>query len=679
MFRLGPSIGVWILATLGILFSPISPGAEPAPPSVAVNSAEATTLAGSLEIESGGSLPKRVQFRAIEVPVAAAEDSAGGDKPAQVDCRLEGRRFECPLPVGKLDLRLEAPPYAPAYLWDFLVQPGRIHQLAPIRLRPGASLAGWLKTFAPLAPGVKPRVFANRHLLGEPGSDSEARRLASLEHEAGVSSRLFFQFVGLPPGTWYLSTSAPGFSPAKVGPISVEPATETLLEDAIELHVPITLSIYIQPATAWDGSPWRILLKRSTPFLTAEEVVADLEAGLQGDGAIPNLQPGEYRLEVMDVQQGSWLEQLIEVRPEMPPIFLDLPAVRVAGELVMGGKAVAGEVVFGAYGRPRIPVITDDEGRFSAVLPRAGEWPLLVELGDLEIRVPAVAVSRNGNKNLTIRLPATALRGTVYLDDQPVPKASVVLLEAGGAQRPLGSVVTDEKGKFEFLGLEEGATKAAAALGKQKSEWVDAELRESAPVEIELRLNKTRSVSGHIEAAGNAVPGAAVIALVGELGALPATQQVLSGADGNLVFELPLKTQAFETLAFAPGYGVAWRRIRVPPEGSAFEIALPSATGQLNVAVPGATFENWYLGHGESFLQFRVLHRWLSEAGAVEQRLSDLFFQLKGLAPGVYVLCARAASTFEHCVSGDLAAGGELDLDPCRQFPELCAAAPLSN
>jgi hypothetical protein len=625
--------------------------------------ADLARLTGQVEAAAGSNLPERVRARILASPTETAFSSVCGSDSYLVDCKLEEQRFECPLPAGRLDLRLEVFPYAPVYLWDVAAKPGPPNEIASIPLRTGASLAGWIETQAPMAPGARPRVVATRRLMGD-SSDSEARRLGALAHEAVVSPRLFFQIVGLPVGVWDLTAEAPGFAPARSGPFAVEEGKETQVEDPLELHPPITLSIYLDPATDWEGSPWRILLKRSRPLVKTEEVVADREAGLQGDVLISDLEAGEYRLEVMDFRDGSWSEQLVEVRPEMPPIFLGLAAVKVAGELLLGSESVAGTVVFGAYGRPRVPVKTDEVGRFTAVLPRAGEWQMLVELRGLEIRVPPIEIGKQGEKNLSIRLPDTSVRGTVFLDGEPVADASVVLRRDDESLKPLGSVVTDAKGKFELLGLETGPVRAAATLGKVSSQWMGFELRETSPAEIELHLSKTRAMAGFIKAGGAPAPGAAVIALVGELESLPAAQQALSGADGGVIFELPAKTQSFDVLVIEPSLGVTWRRLKMPPAGTSFEVSLPAAKGRLNVLLPNESFEGWYLAHGDSVLHFRVLFRWLSEVKMVEQRLSDLAFQLHGVEAGGYNLCERTPGGFGNCVSGYLAPGGELDLAP---------------
>lgn len=686
--RCRPGILSWLgIACLGVAGAvnavPVPPDPGPHPcrledsqPAIPRELAASATLSGSLEVGSGVDLPKTLGLRVAKVPEKGSSDGFCGAKELVIDCSLDGPKFRCQLPAGRLDLKLEAPPMAPVYRWGVSASASQNLDLGKVRLVPGASLAGWLEPAVPLPPGVRPRVKATRHLLGEFGSVSEASRVEILSQEAEVSSTLFFQFVGLSPGAWDLAVEAPGFAMAKRGPVSIESSSETLLSESLELHPPASLSIYLEPATDWDGKPWRVLLKRSKAFSPIEELTVDRKAGLQGDLQLTDLEPGEYRLEILDEREGSWLEQLVEVRPGMPPLFLDLPAIEAAGELLLGSQAIAGTVVFGAYERPRIPVTTDEEGRFQALLPRAGKWPLIVEVGNLEVRLESIEIGKNGERNLTIRLPDTKVRGKVYLDGERAPKASVILRRDSGDLRPLGSVVTDEKGEFEFVGLPEGALRAVAVIGKQSSEWVRTELQEKAPAEIELRITKTRPVKGRVTLAGAPSPGAAVIALYGEAGPFPAAQQALSGADGGLAFDLPATARTFDLLAFAPGRSVVWLRRPVPPEGSEIEIPLPTSTGQLSLQGPGETFDTWYLSHGESRLPFRVIYRWLIEAGAVDQRLSDLAFQLRGVEAGSYTFCAQTSAGLEACVSGDLAAGGALELDLCGRNSAQCKILP---
>ena len=292
-----------------------------------------------------------------------------------------------------------------------------------MQLRPGGSVAGWLKVAGDS--DVRPKLVASPYRLGQVESPATAERFAQLDIPATVAPNLFFQVSGLMPGQWTLRAEATGHAPRHVAPIDVVEGKETWLPAVVELVPPVTLDVYLEPATDFEGRPWRILLLRSSSFSQVAETVKDIQADAQGKARLPALEPGEYRLEIMDRADASWLEMLVDVRPEMPPLFLEIPAVKVAGELRLGTKAVPGKVIFGAYSRPRIPMETDDEGRFEGVLPRSGEWKLLVERGQFELRLPPVLIDRKGERNLTIRLPDTALRGTVWLAEEPAAKATV--------------------------------------------------------------------------------------------------------------------------------------------------------------------------------------------------------------------------------------------------------------
>lgn len=636
--------------------------------------AELSSFEGVLLGEALSGKPDHVRLSFSDAPSEISKGRICGAERSQVECAVDAGIFTCPVPQGILDLRVDAPPHVPSYFWDFQTKPVSPRKPITIRQKSGGSIAGWLRAAAPLPPQGRLMVSATRYLLGEPKTEADGLRLASLKQVGEVSERGFFQIGGLPAGSWNVVADAPGLLPGKIGPIQVEKGKETFVADVIELQAPIAFSLYLDPTTDWEGSPWRLILMRSKSFSVAEEVVVDLKASLQGDASFTNLETGEYRIEVMDLRGASLLSQLVEVRPEMPPIFLAIPAVPVAGELTLGTESIAGTVVFGAYSRPRIPVKTDSEGHFRAVLPRSGKWQVLVERRDLEIRIPEVEIRKAGEKNLSIRLPDTSLRGRVLLDGEPAEKASVVLRSDTGSMQPRGSVLSDKDGKFEFRGLEVGPIRAAAAIGKQTSEWVQTELREGVHAEIELHVARTRIVTGRITSAGNPVPGAAVVALVGEIGPFPASQQELSAADGTVGFEIPRQTQVFDVLAFDPSLCLTWQQVRAHPEGEKFEIQLSSAGGLLNVVLPVHDFDSWYLAHGASVLPFRIIHRWMGEAGKINQRPSDLAFQLHDLEAGPYTLCAKSGSQFKYCTSGELVTGGELELNPCRAYPEACAA-----
>ena len=648
--------GPWVLQITGPKLFPcrLESGAS----AVTLRLDALATMAGRFSLPQATLPPERAQLR-ISSPGPPSSAVLCSAPQVVADCRLDGPTFECAAPAGRHDLRLEVPGHAPTYWWDADLAADKKTPFPPVPLRLGGSLAGWVKV-GTSAPEARPKLVATPYRLGNPESPAEKERFAQLEMTATVAPNLFFQVSGLAPGTWILRAEAAGLAPSRIGPIDVVEGKETWLPDVVELVPPVALDVYLEPATDFEGRPWRILLLRSASFSGVAETVKDIQADAQGKARLSALQPGEYRLEIMDRADASWLEMLVDVRPEIPPLFLEIPAVKVAGELRIGTKAVPGRIIFGAYSRPRIPMETDDEGRFEGVLPRSGEWKLIVERGQFELRLPPVLIDRKGERNLTIRLPDTALRGTVWLAEEPAAKATVVLRSGISPFSPLGSVVADENGKFEFLGIEPGPVRAVAALGKQTGEWVQLELREGGAVEQDLHIQPTRKVVGRLVTSAGPIPGAAVVAFFGN-GPFPAQQQKSSGPDGSFDLEVPVKEDSFDLLVVAPGLATTWRQVRL--SGASFEVAMQAETGQLNLVAPGE-LEGWTLKHAASTLPLRVLYRWMSEAGALSQRQADFAIVFRGLETGPYQLC-RSSQGGPICADGHLSADGDLDLDPC--------------
>lgn len=647
--------GPWTLLLEGAKLFPCR--LETAEPSISLRLGAPATVAGRLALPRAGQPPQRAQLR-ISSRSTPGTAAICASPQILTECQLEGLEFECSAPAGRQDIRLEIPGNAPTYWWDADLSGEKKNHLGAVQLRPGGSVAGWLKVTG--ASETRPKLVASPYRLGPAESSAATERFSQLDISATVAPNLFFQVSGLLPGTWILRAEAAGLAPSRIGPIDVVEGKETWLPDAIELVPPVALDVYLEPATDFEGRPWRILLLRSSSFSQVAETVKDIRADDQGKARLSALQPGEYRLEIMDRADASWLEMLVDVRPEIPPLFLEIPAVKVAGELRIGTKAVPGRIIFGAYSRPRIPMETDDEGRFEGVLPRSGEWKLIVDRGQFELRVPPVLIDRKGERNLTIRLPDTALRGTVWLAEEPAAKATVVLRSGISPFSPLGSVVADENGKFEFLGIEPGPVRAVAALGKQTGEWVQLELREGGAVEQDLHIQPTRKVVGRLVTSAGPIPGAAVVAFFGS-GPFPAQQQKSSGPDGSFDLEVPVKEDSFDLLVVAPGLATTWLQVRL--SGASFEVAMQAETGQLNLVAPGE-LEGWTLKHAASTLPLRVLYRWMSEAGALSQRQADFAIVFRGLETGPYQLC-RSSQGGPICADGHLSAGGDLDLDPC--------------
>jgi hypothetical protein len=193
-------------------------------------------------------------------------------------CTLQNASFFCPLPAGKLDLSLVADGFAPAYLWGVEVKSGGDHDVGPVRLAAGASIAGWVIVPSPSQEAVTAEVAPETTgWLGDPAASKQMSLRAA---RASTDARGFFQLTGLAAGTYRLVAARSDLAPVDL-PVELEEGKELVLSEPVRLSPPVTLEAFVHPPEA-DGQPLSGILEREVPRTNVFEQVTRRPVGPDG-------------------------------------------------------------------------------------------------------------------------------------------------------------------------------------------------------------------------------------------------------------------------------------------------------------------------------------------------------------------------------------------------------------
>lgn len=630
---------------------------------------------------------RAVEEDEVRLRLDAADSRAGaGWEPATLSCPLDRGRFECEVPAGEIDARLAVEGFAPHYGWGLQVPAGGVLDLGALEAIEGASVAGWVRVFPgpeegapeePAGPREASVLVTVEPVFQGAVDGAERRRLEVRGDRTGADERGFFQLTGLAPGTYELTASLPGYSPARVSPVVLDRAEEEVIEDLVELVPLVTLEAYFDPPQDVAGRPWRVRLlgeDRGTAGATLREQVEHGPATVAGYWSARGLAVGPYTLRVEDAGGSIWSDLPVEVTPAMAPLNVQLSAVAVEGEVLLGDEPAAAEVVFGTTTRtPSVRMKSDEEGRFRGVLPNEGEWPLEIALaGRPPQALNPVEVRRGpgGIARVSLRLPDTLLAGEVVTENgEPASGVQVLVMREEARASPLereagiehrrrreASLVTDSEGRFKIEGLLPARLDLMAHDATRASSWTRVEIAEDRDTEpVRLVLRERSKVSGFVVSPDGPVPGAAVVGFSrGRAASLDLFAHGVTGADGSFTIELTAGTERFDLLVAPPGYDVVLRRLAVAPEPLAIEVGRSDSRLVLERVGPGTV-----VAHGGAELPIEALLSALFPLGRVEYERHDRL-GIAGLEPGPYAACPKDRGS--GCASGFLGQGAELVL-----------------
>lgn len=496
-------------------------------------------------------------------------------------------RVALELPLGRWDLRLAAPGWAPIYRLGLDVGRQPV-ALGALDFQRGSSVSGFLRPsgdeilVAGGAVSLRRPVSADGTAL-----TSEGRLATATTSTAAVAGDGFFQILGAPPGVYELEVRAPGAATLVVPDVAVEADGEVSLGE-LWLQGALTLAVEVVPPRTPDGRPWQLAVRPARPRAEDGPAVRTDELGR---AAITDLDPGVYALHVRD-GEGADLEvrEIEVVAPTTERVVLDI--VRVEGRVRLNGEPLAAELTAhpGHLGVARFQ--SNEEGRIAG-------WSRRPLTRQVVVEVAARAVDEGGDEAGD---PAGAQAG-----DRAAGQAAARATRFH--RRVVVSEPDVEKERWRLdLELEEGTL---AGLVRNREGDAVAEAKVLAVPLAEPLAMKVRRSDGQGRFAIDLVPGRQVVrARHPEQGASQEISvDVLAGGttpEVELVLELQ-RTLRGRVVGAASGQGIPSARVAVESVGGAsaagasattgldgsFEIAVDEVATQLAVSVLVAGQAPW--------------------------------------------------------------------------------------
>ncbi len=471
-----------------------------------------------------------------------------------------------------------------------------------------------------------------------------------------------YRFDGLAPGGWTLAAQAGAAIAAPLGPIPVSPGDD-LRDIDLSLVPGVAVSGRVLDLRSRNGVPGAQLQILATPFSTLSGPdgryrFAAIPAGRQtllvlADAYLP-------RKVAIDYPGGATAAGL--------DVYLR-PATHVEGTVVgPDGAPVAGASLWlwryqatdeGPALAP-LGVTSDADGRFAADV-EAGVCRFVARSrgraeGQSEQLDLAEGQRRTG---VQVRLGAGGEVDGLVLLPGGAPASGGQVQALGGAGRwPVGQAPIDRSGHFQLAGLPAGHL-ALVADAAQARGSADADLSEGGQVEVQIQLGDGTVDGTVVDADGQPVGGALVVARPVGLGAA-GERQTLSGADGR--FKLSgLSGNRFDLAASKDQGSAELRGIAAGTHGVQLSLAIGRVSGYVTTPDSGGvsdftlSAEPEVPGHGRP----RSKHV-LDGRGEFSLPLAPGAYVLRATAPGYADGEARGVSV----AAGQETAGVHIELRP---------------
>lgn len=571
--------------------------------------------------------------------------------PLTLVCPVDDRgRYACAAPAGRFDLQVRSHGFAPHFLWDVELSGGKPSTVEPITLRPGASISGFVQRTdgEPLGPRAIVRLMPQVMRDSGAAETPKGKPLSVLERESRPGERGFFVFADVLPGRYDLEAAEPGWTPGRLEGIEVYEGTESHLQRPIEISEPATLQVQMFPGVSPSGRRWRLQVIGKNMLRSAETKLCDE----QGYVEFPGLPEDTYMLTAEDPGNDRPFEsRVVEVGVPLTFVTWELPLVAVEGAVRLGREPIAATVTFGPFDPASRKIEADEEGRFEGVLPKAGEWEVMVRSDEHDVSrflrgVQVPEPSEPGEVvRVDFRLPATEVSGMV-VDAEYRPIPGQVIAQALAERDRSTSTLADANGRFVLRGLPPGSLELiATAEGGAVSPVSRAELPPDTAIgPIQLRVERQRTVRGSVRSPEGPVRGAR-IALRGAESPLylSTTATATSDVRGHFNLEVPVGLRQAHLRVQAPGHPLTVRRIGVD---ESLHLSLEPVWGAAEVDWDQELVALlWMVKDGASW-RFNQFVSW-AQAHPGEGEASAGHTRVPRLEPGVWYLCAPVAGSAE--------------------------------
>jgi len=541
-----------------------------------------------------------------------------------------------------------------------------------VPLRQGASVAGRVRTIdgGPLTPHCQVKLVARSASMN---SDKAARDESLRTMKVSPDARGRFQFVGVPPGSYDLVVTQPGYADTWRRRIPVVARTEAMLSDAIALERPAEADILVSPSSDPAGRPWIVRL------FDADGSAARLDPLVMGateDGhrLFGRLSPGRYFMTVSSGEE-TWFSDELTILAHDEIIHIDVPLTRITGRVTLGERGLPAQVTFlDSRSTVSISLRSNEEGELTGVLPRRESWDVKVAAPDAHVlrTLRDLKVEPRGETaRVTIDLPDTTVKGMV-LNADGTPHGDGFVSARDSQSHQQAAVSPD--GTFAFSGFDGDVTLQATATGERSSDQVTVHVNADTPMATAvLKLRPADALEGRVMSATGPVPGSRIFAM-----AASAAAGVIFPEASNAVGEFRVRlldagSDAFVTV-MSPGYALWHGRLRV---GEHAEIMLNQLGGTLKLRKPADSPVPYVEIAGTPIL-YAMLVSWSKLNGSPQTEASTL--TIGDMPAGSYLICLpngglthtdlrNGRRTGARCAGGVLSPMGELVLDLTTRTP----------
>ena len=653
----------------------------------------AVSLHGQILTAEGGPLPRELEVRLTSSPASASEATPqttgrrleSGPSRVELHCPIRAGTWSCIGPAGQFDVQLEAAGYAPRYEWRMSLKAAET-DLGRTLLRRTASVFGRAVrqdgSNPPLPCRAILRPALERH--GGPQSGAETAPAGESSFSVPLSSRGYFQIVGVLPGMHLLTVQCAAASGFREIPVQAD--SETRINPPLQLEE-LTLNIAVTPRIDPEGHPWQLTVDETAPRYV--RIANKAAASADGLWVRHGLMTGNYRVTVHSSDGTWWLQRYFDLRAGSGPLSLRLASVHVAGRVTLSSLPVRARLVFSNNaGGQAVMLKSGNDGRFQGLLPvmpniqenstwtveaRVAQPPVTQRL--LDVNVPVGQASTW----LDLELPAVAVHGSVVSADGQLQRSVQVTFEDSSGIRTTTS--TDDAGNFEMSDLPPGKYTAVADSPEGSSDRMPFDVVDGGGSELKLVLNPFMRVPFHVVSNNGPVANAAVQVWIkpGVPRAFARTDQ-----DGNFQVGLPPETTEVGLTVGAPGYALKLTRFKISSENEespdANTITLNDSGGKLVLKFnpPGRSAgpsTMLYLVHNGAIQDARTVTGWgTAQAGSS----GDKPAVVEAIEPGKYALCSvedpsqlaalwSAPPSSDRCRTGALEQDETLILSPVDQ------------
>lgn len=589
---------------------------------------------------------------AVKTPISAFLRTAPGTEPAlpetEIACTAAAGAWACVVPATKLDVRIVPESFIPQYFFDQVMPPEGLRDAGRLRLERGSSVAGWVRPPRGEAKGIAVELIP----AGVAGRGDSRRAIRTLQ--ATTNARGFFQFRGVPIGTWSIVAKRAGSSPARRDEVSVDAAREVVIARPLDLEPLGAVRVHVTPASAPGRINWTVRLMRAVPLSDVYAPIAESPADAGGAWQHEDVESGSYRVVVLDRRGTIFARRDVRVDGAVAELRVDTSAIDVRGTVSAGDEALKTTVILKAADGARGVFESDDDGAFSGTLPHEGRWEveLSSESPKLRLRVPAVDVRRREGDDfarVAIRLPGGRIEGRV--DDESgaaVTDAEVAIFREG---RVVSQALSDSKGTFRAIGLTPGPVVIEATADDESTGQTSYEVSEHDQPEARVTIRRAASLRGWLhDESGQAVAGALIRYMAGGATLL---REVVTGPSGEFTLAVPRGAMA-NGVVLAPGF--ATKILQFPSSSSSaqrIDVAMTRASGALTIRI--ASPPPWpFVNRNGVAMALPLL--WMPHVGSPPPGAGEGGFTV-ALEPGSYAICPSEQPS-AGCITAAVVAGG---------------------